>query len=142
MSGPDFTDFTVEMTGTSGYLYPVTDVTSFNLRLKNPCIDPIFVSIQTAPVPAQQYILYDLAPTGLQWVHDPFTLVTVPFQHDYCGDFTYEATFMNNPIDGTTAPMEHDTGTMTYTIYSEYYPNLIGIHPTPRLIAGCLSPHI
>ena len=45
LSGPDFTDFTVEMTGTSGYLYPETDVTSFNLKLKNPCIDPMFVSI-------------------------------------------------------------------------------------------------
>ena len=36
---------------------------------------------------------------------------------------------MNDPIDTTTAPLEHDTDTRTYTIYSEDYPNLIGIHP-------------
>ena len=45
LSGPDFKDFTVEVTGTSGYLNPQSEVASFNLQLKNPCIDPFFVTI-------------------------------------------------------------------------------------------------
>ena len=51
LSGADFNDFTVEMTGTSGYLYPVEDTVSFDLKLKNPCIDPNFVTIVTQAIP-------------------------------------------------------------------------------------------
>lgn len=128
LSGPDFTDFTVEVSGTSGYLYPVTETTSFNLKLKNPCIDPNFVTIVTQPALPQSYILYDLNPTGHQWVHDQFTLQTVPIDHDFCGDFTYEATFMGDYVDAASLPMVYDADLRRFTIYSEDM-DLIGKHP-------------
>ena len=75
-----------------------------------------------------QYVLYDFSLIGLQWIHDPFVLNTVPIAHTLCGGFTYEATFMNNSIDLTTMPMTYDTATRTYSIYSEDF-SLIGSHP-------------
>ena len=42
-SGAAFRDYTVEVTGTTGVNTQVTQVASYNLQLKNPCIDPAFV---------------------------------------------------------------------------------------------------
>lgn len=44
-SGSAFIDYTVTMRGTSGNVIPVFDEQSFTLKLKNPCIDPAYVSI-------------------------------------------------------------------------------------------------
>ena len=63
---------------------------------------------------------------GLQWSHGPFTLNTVPIDHDFCGDFTYESTFKGNPIDTTSAHMQYDTATRAYIFYSEDM-SLIGL---------------
>ena len=46
-SGPTFRDYTLEVTGASGTNTLVEATASFNLRVKNPCIDPAYVSIQT-----------------------------------------------------------------------------------------------
>ena len=42
-----FKDYTVTVTGTTGLVTPTSFSSSFNLRLKNPCRDPLFVSIDT-----------------------------------------------------------------------------------------------
>ena len=130
VSGPDFIDYTVEVTGTAGVKTPTAAVATFNFQVKNPCIDPAYVTIETKPLVAQNYILYDPDPpaTGAQWTHDAFVLNTVPVAHSLCGGFTYEATFMGAAVGLVTAPMSFDTATRTYTFYSEDY-GLIGIQP-------------
>ena len=52
--------------------------------------------------------------------------MTTPDSHTLCGEFTYEATFMDNPIDLSTAPMSYDEVARTFTIYSEDM-SLIGL---------------
>ena len=78
------------------------------LTLKNPCIDPAYVTIESMPLVIHSYDLYDFDPTGLQWIHDPFNVNTVPISHTLCGDLTYEATFMDNPIDTVSDPMKYN----------------------------------
>lgn len=68
-----------------------------------------------------------MPPDGLVWVHDAFTLDTVPITHSLCGDFTYLATFDSNYIDTLSSPMVYDTTSRTYSIYSEEF-GLIGSH--------------
>ena len=50
LSGHVSQDYTVEVTGTSGYLTPKEATTNFNLEVLNPCIDPAFVSIVQKPL--------------------------------------------------------------------------------------------
>ena len=70
--------------------------------------------------------MYDFAPTGLQWIHDPFDISTSPIiAHTLCGGLTYEATFMNIAVDTGTEPMKYDTASRTYSFYSEDF-GLIG----------------
>ena len=69
--------------------------------------------------------MYDFAPTGLQWIHDPFDIITSPIVHTLCGELTYEANFKNIAVDTGTVPMEYDTASRTYSFYSEDF-GLIG----------------
>ena len=66
LSGPDFKDYTVSVIGTSGIVTSISQSTSFNLRLRNPCIDPTYVTIIASPsLTYQTYVLFDLEPNGL-----------------------------------------------------------------------------
>ena len=73
-SGSEYLVYMVVITGTAGILNPQSEPASFRLRVYNPCIDPAFVSIVLPTLTAQSYALYSDSPTGLSWVHDPFTL--------------------------------------------------------------------
>jgi len=107
------------VTGTAGNDVSKTATASFILTIKNPCIDPNYVTIQTKPLNDQNYDLYDLAPNGLQWIHDAFVLNTLPFSHTLCGGFTYKATFKDTAISASSSPMKYETATRTYSFYSE-----------------------
>ena len=48
LSGAVSTDYTIEVTGTAGNITPTSGSNSFLLTLKNPCIDPAFVTITEA----------------------------------------------------------------------------------------------
>ena len=52
ISGSTSTDYVITVRGTAGNDTPVFGEQTFNLKVKNPCIDPAFVSIQTAPLVA------------------------------------------------------------------------------------------
>jgi len=65
LSGATFTDYTITVTGQAGNITPVQGQESFSLRLKNPCIDPTYVTIAQVPLVNQAYDLYDFDPTGL-----------------------------------------------------------------------------
>ena len=86
------------------------------LKLKNPCIDSDYVTIQTNLLAAKNYALHE---TTLAWTHDAFVINTAPITHTLCGELSYEATFMNNPIDLDTNPMSYDSASRTYTFYTE-----------------------
>ena len=83
----EFIDYTVTVSGTSGLVNPTEVSQSFVLRVKNPCYDPLFVSIDAQPLPVgEQYLLYDFsAALPYSFQHNPFSVVTAPFQHSLCG---------------------------------------------------------
>ena len=118
------TDYTVTVTGTAGNIIETSDSADFILTLRNPCIDPAYITINQVPLPVgEQYILHDFkAVGGYTFTHTPFDIVTLPFQHSMCGGLTYTATFNGSPIDTTTKAavgMAYDTATQTFDIYSE-----------------------
>ena len=71
----------------TGDVNGVTNSFTFDLVLKTPCDLTSFVSITTEPMPVgASYIITsfsDTAPYSLP-LPDP-TVVTTPFQHDWCG---------------------------------------------------------
>ena len=52
LSGDVSTNYTVTVTGTAGNDTPTSDDDKFLLMLKNPCIDPLFVSLVAKPLVA------------------------------------------------------------------------------------------
>ena len=105
----------------------------FTLTLKNPCIDPTFVTIETSVLLNQFYELHEHDPIGFQFTHDPYTIQTVPITHGLCGDLTYTSTFMTAAIvslNPVTDPFSDAVGynpiTLTHTVYSEDFA-LLGI---------------
>ena len=127
LAGTDFSDYTLTVTGTSGNVTPVSVSDTFNLRIKNPCVDSTYVQIAEATLTSQTYQLFDLASTGLQWTHDAFTLNPAPKAAALCGEFTYKATFDNQVLDETSLPMSYDDASRSFTFYSEDF-SLIGSH--------------
>ena len=79
LSGPVSTDYVITVKAESGNVVKKSDSASFILKLKNPCIDPNYVSIQKAVLQDQRYELYEFDPTGFVFTHVPFTVVTQPF---------------------------------------------------------------
>ena len=83
----------ITITGEVGNTIPITDTATFTLTLKNPCIDSNFVTIEPAVLLNKQYELHEHDPDGLQFIHDPFVVKTLPNPHFLCGDLTYSSTF-------------------------------------------------
>lgn len=71
------------------------------------------------------YALYENSPIGLQWTHENFQLLTQPIEHALCGDFSFNAKFMNVDLTTESLPLSYDTETRTFTMRSEDF-NLIG----------------
>ena len=120
------------MTGTSGLITPGIVLENFNLKVKNPCFDPSYVSITTSPFPVGpfKYTLYfgSLA-SPIQIVsHSPYSVTTTPIVHTLCGSVTYAATFKGAVADSTTLPpVAYDASINTFKMYSEDLA-LIGTH--------------
>ena len=72
------TAYGILITGAAGTVTPSTAVAipPLLLTVKNPCKDANYVSIATQALVAKEYSLGDLAPNGLQWTHDAFSVVT------------------------------------------------------------------
>lgn len=51
LSGPSQTAYTVSVTGTAGYGTVVSAKSDFTLTVKNPCIDPDYITITSVPLP-------------------------------------------------------------------------------------------
>ena len=122
LSGATFLEYTVTVTGVAGNISEVSGFTSFALKVKNPCINPAFVTIDSKALPTgEEYTLHELKVTGgYSFTHTAFEIVTTPISHTLCGDLTYVATFESITINTTTKPpMEYDTATRIFTIYSE-----------------------
>ena len=99
----------------------------FYFVVRNPCIDRYYVDIVQKPMADYAYCLYDEAPLGLQWTHAPFEVQTWPIQHTLCGEFAYEAYFMDEYVTDETEPLRYDSSTLTFSLYSEDF-DMIGEH--------------
>ena len=120
ISGPDFKDYTVSVIGTSGIVTPIGQTSSFNLRLRNPCIDPTYVTIISSPnLTYQTYVLFDLEPNGLLWTESPFTIDPDPLAATLCGNLSLTATFNGGVITSTSTPLSFDETTNQFALYSE-----------------------
>ena len=126
LSGPSSTVYTITIKGEAGYGTVVSDEANFTLTIHNPCIDPNFISIVSKQLMSTEYVLFEYPGTGYTFGHDAFDVVTLPYQHDMCGELTYLATFMSSDITSTSQPMSYDTTTREFNIYAEPF-NLIGI---------------
>ena len=109
----------------------MTEVSSnanFNLRIKNPCIDPAYVTIfELLDLPSQAYILQDMKPDGLIWTHIPFTLSPDPIATSLCGPLTYTATFNGFEINESSVPLRYDSTMNQFGIFSNDF-NMLGDH--------------
>ena len=87
--------------------------------MKNPCIDPNYVTIEKAVLLNQVYELYEYDPIGYQFTHDPFTVVTKPISHTLCGDLVYTSTFMSQAINEVSTPLGYSAANLTHNLYTE-----------------------
>ena len=112
-SGADDADeieYTIEVTSSTGNVTPQTDTESFKLTIKNPCVNPDFVSIEKKDLAALEYTIG--APKKKYAAHDAFTLVLTPNDHDLCGDIAYEGQFESVAVDDD--PMFYTPGTRVF----------------------------
>ena len=136
LSGPEQLVYTITVVGQAGNDIPKAAVANFKLTIKNPCIDPGFVTIDKAVLLDKIYELYEHDPLGLQFLHDPFTIKTKPIAHSLCGILSYKSKFMTESIDNsvnvlddpTTDPVGYDQAQRKHTVYSEDF-DLLGQQP-------------
>ena len=132
-SGLTSKSYTIVVTGTAGNVTPTSDSNSFDLTVKNPCIDPNFVTI-TAPTMAA--LTYTISSDPAKFAsHSAFTISTLPIPHTLCGNIAYSATF-----DGTAVnddPLDYDPVTRKFTADSDDQ-SLIGL-TKPYAVNATLS---
>ena len=101
LAGSSSTNYTISVTGKVGNSIIRQATSSFNLRIKNPCIDPNYVTISPEPLPTG--LTYDLYAfnrvKGYKFTHMMNEVATVPFTHDLCGSIEYIAFFLNQELD-------------------------------------------
>ena len=136
LSGATSNVYTIAVKGEAGNVVKTSDTATFSFTIKNPCIDPTYVTIEKAVLLNQIYELHEFDPVGYEFTHDPFVIKTLPFDHSLCGSLTYTSTFMTVDIDETIAvfadpmsdPVRYDQSTLTHAVYSEDFA-LLGLRP-------------
>ena len=129
--GVEFMDYDIEITGTAGMITPTSVTGILPLRLKNPCFDPTLITVVQTPLPVgpHEYTLfyYDLEDPYWIMTHDEWTYTTTPIAHQYCGLFSYTATYEGVVADELSMPnMVYHQSNRTFGIYSEDF-SLIGM---------------
>ena len=99
LSGDNFIDYTITITATAGIDTPVSDSASFNIQVKNPCIDESYVQINAPTLADQTYSLYSPSETF------KLTASTTSTAHSLCGSISYSASFDEVAIDETSSPL-------------------------------------
>ena len=106
LAGKNFTNYIITVQAESGNTATIKKTSNFNLTLKNPCIDPKYLSIDPVPMPTGlTYELYEFNITGFKWNHDPFVVKTVPIMHSLCGNLVYNCTWEEALINPAVAPL-------------------------------------
>ena len=74
---------------------PTFGSATFNLKLKNPCIDPAFLTIDTTALPiGETYSLLDYGSLAkYEFTHTNFMIIAAPEVLTLCGMLSYSATF-------------------------------------------------
>ena len=91
---------------------------SFDLMIKNPCLDTNFVAITVPDVLNTNYRISDPAKTTAAF--PPFTYTTTPGAHQLCGDFTYTVTDSSGNTVPTASgdPITFNPTARTFTLES------------------------
>ena len=86
----------------------------FNLRIKNPCIDPFFVTIQTISFLSERhtYVIHD---EELEWQFEEFSVATYPIEHDLCGDLSYRVIYGQENLTPISKPFGFDASQRSLT---------------------------
>ena len=106
LAGKNFTNYIITVQAESGNTATIKKTSNFNLTLKNPCIDPKYLSIEPVPIPTGlTYELYEFNITGFKWNHDPFVVKTGPIMHSLCGNLVYNCTWEGALINPAVAPL-------------------------------------
>ena len=112
-----YTDYTIKVFGTSGNVLSISAEESFNLRLKNPCIDSAFFSLSSVALPVGE--TYTLFTTRHSFTHAEFQSVTNMTTSGLCGPVSYEAHFESVKIDSDSSPMDYGMAGRIFGIFSE-----------------------
>lgn len=114
-SGTISNDYAITVIGTAGNVDVKTGEATFDLTIKNPCIDSTYVSISSSPL---EIIYYNVGEGAKSFeAHSPFTIVTVPNTHSLCGDISYEGMFNGAAFDG--GPLAYNADTRVFTAESQ-----------------------
>ena len=119
-------EYTVTVTYEAGSLYdtmnfPSSDTRTFNVNVKNPCIDPSFVTISNvdSTLTTKDYVVFAPA-EQITPGFSAFTINTVPVTHTLCGAVQLTGQYE----DGTSTlvdlaggePITLDTATRVFTV--------------------------
>jgi len=99
-----FRDYTVTFIATSGTTQTISSTTSFNLKVKNPCVDPLYVNIVKPAEP--QNASYTIYTTSIPVFYTKFIIETVPTRiSPLCGSLLYRIFYEDNEIFDDSSPV-------------------------------------
>lgn len=97
--------FPITITASVQHRPDISSSVTFNLILKNPCVNANRFSFLAANLLDKQYRILD---PMLTWNHDKFRTMTTPVLHPYCGTEGYIATFNGEKVTMDSSPMMYD----------------------------------
>ena len=95
----------------------------FVLTLRNPCIDPDYITILKLPIFREMYTLFD----EMEWAYPTNTYETRPIGHSLCGGLSNSVIFIDESLTLDSAPISYDISENRSKMYSEDF-SLLGEH--------------
>lgn len=95
----------------------------FMLTLRNPCIDPDYITIKQLPSFKAEFNLFE----EMSLPYPTTTYETRPIGHSLCGGLSNSVIFMGESLTLDTTPISYDPSENLSKIYSEDF-SLLGEH--------------
>ena len=119
---------TCTVTATSKSMYgtnnAATSSVDFDVTFENPCVDTDFVNIE-APGTLSD-LEYPITSGAKQYTHEAFTVSTVPFSHDICGDLTCTTKYNSVVVGASDTPFAYSDPANDEITINSNDANLIG----------------
>ena len=104
---------TVTISATSKSKYGTNDAATaevdFIVNFKNPCVDTDFVNVVAPDLPE---LTYAILSGSKVFSHPAFTVATLPFDHNLCGDLEYTASYNGVTVGPSDTPFAHNHATI------------------------------